>query len=535
MGRRPAGRHPERADHAGGDRQDRRPTCAPRSGRRPTAGRSAGSPSSRPRRPRRWPRSPRAGRARPPHRRALPAQPGRRARDAGRAGRRRRRLQVRHDRDRDLRGRSSSAAGRAGRRRSGRAASTCTSGRSSGPSTRGARRSGGRWPSPRCGAARSRRSTRSTSAAASRSARSASRRPRPSGSRARSRRCSTRSRPTGDRPAWPSSPGGPWSRAPAGWWRASSTSATAADRQVILDAGMTELIRPALYGARHPDRGADLAGRRRRRRGRDRDAADRASKGPICESTDSLGVHDLPPLRRGDLVAIADAGAYAASQASTYNGRPRPPQVLLDARRHAVARPSPGFGRRARRLSFGRGCERPVPRSPRPGPAAGRRRRWARCSSRAGSRSAPRLDELVLTRPDLIGAIHREYLAAGADLIETATFGANRIRLAAVRPRRPGRPAGAARRPDRPRGPRRGRPRRPRRRLRRAARARRPTTCVHLDAAKVRAAFREAIDGLLEGGVDLFMLETFSSLDHLRDRHRGGAPAAADRADRRAR
>ena len=41
------------------------------------------------------------------------------------------------------------------------------------------------------------------------------------------------------------------------------------------------------------------------------------------------------------------------------------------------------------------------------------------------------LDELVATRPDLIGAIHREYLAVGADIIETATFGANRVRLAA--------------------------------------------------------------------------------------------------------
>jgi len=51
--------------------------------------------------------------------------------------------------------------------------------------------------------------------------------------------------------------------------------------------------------------------------------------GPICESTDALGEHDLPPLRRGDLVAIRDAGAYAASLGSTYNGRPRPPQVVL--------------------------------------------------------------------------------------------------------------------------------------------------------------------------------------------------------------
>ena len=50
----------------------------------------------------------------------------------------------------------------------------------------------------------------------------------------------------------------------------------------------------------------------------------------MCESTDTFDRHDLPPLRRGDLVAIADAGAYAASMAMTYNGRPRPPQVLLE-------------------------------------------------------------------------------------------------------------------------------------------------------------------------------------------------------------
>ena len=51
--------------------------------------------------------------------------------------------------------------------------------------------------------------------------------------------------------------------------------------------------------------------------------------GPICESTDALGQHPLPAVRRGDLVAIRDAGAYAASLSSGYNGRPRPPQVIL--------------------------------------------------------------------------------------------------------------------------------------------------------------------------------------------------------------
>jgi diaminopimelate decarboxylase len=92
---------------------------------------------------------------------------------------------------------------------------------------------------------------------------------------------------------------------------------------------MTELIRPALYGARHPivaltSLGRDVAGSDTA--GRDTEPAN--VEGPICESTDSLGTHDLPPLRRGDLVAITDAGAYGTSLGSTYNGRPRPPQVL---------------------------------------------------------------------------------------------------------------------------------------------------------------------------------------------------------------
>ena len=95
-----------------------------------------------------------------------------------------------------------------------------------------------------------------------------------------------------------------------------------AGRQVILDAGMTELIRPALYGAMHPVRALSP------RRG---EVAATRVEGPICESTDTLGTHDLPPLRRGDLVAIADAGAYGASLASAYNGRSSPPQVLLAA------------------------------------------------------------------------------------------------------------------------------------------------------------------------------------------------------------
>jgi len=100
----------------------------------------------------------------------------------------------------------------------------------------------------------------------------------------------------------------------------------------VLDAGMTELIRPALYGATHPivaltSQGGDVASTP----GPLPDHGPVAVHGPICESTDELGSHDLPPLRRGDLVAIRDTGAYAASQSSTYNGRPRPAQVILES------------------------------------------------------------------------------------------------------------------------------------------------------------------------------------------------------------
>ncbi len=93
-------------------------------------------------------------------------------------------------------------------------------------------------------------------------------------------------------------------------------------QQVVLDAGMTELIRPALYGSRHPVRALEnpLPGG---------EPVDTAVEGPVCESTDSFGAHRLPPLRRGDLVAVGHAGAYSASFTSRYNGRPHPTEVVL--------------------------------------------------------------------------------------------------------------------------------------------------------------------------------------------------------------
>jgi diaminopimelate decarboxylase len=98
---------------------------------------------------------------------------------------------------------------------------------------------------------------------------------------------------------------------------------TAASEFAILDAGMTELIRPALYGAFHriePIAGAATGDR------------EYELVGPVCESSDIVGRNRrLPRLSPGDVVAIRDAGAYGSAMASNYNRRPLPPEVLVDS------------------------------------------------------------------------------------------------------------------------------------------------------------------------------------------------------------
>jgi diaminopimelate decarboxylase len=93
-------------------------------------------------------------------------------------------------------------------------------------------------------------------------------------------------------------------------------------QQAVIDAGMTELIRPALYGARHPVHVVSSLGR-------EEELLETAVEGPVCESSDTFGVHQLPALRRGDLVAISGTGAYASAMATRYNGRPRPAEVFV--------------------------------------------------------------------------------------------------------------------------------------------------------------------------------------------------------------
>jgi diaminopimelate decarboxylase len=124
----------------------------------------------------------------------------------------------------------------------------------------------------------------------------------------------------------------------AGWLVASvlHTRMRGEDRQVILDAGMTELIRPALYGSRHRitalSAGASdgvAGGAAVAEVAEVAEVEEVIVHGAVCESTDTFGTHPLPPLRRGDLVVLHETGAYGASFSSRYNGRPPAPEVLL--------------------------------------------------------------------------------------------------------------------------------------------------------------------------------------------------------------
>ena len=103
-------------------------------------------------------------------------------------------------------------------------------------------------------------------------------------------------------------------------------------RFAVLDAGMTELIRPAMYGAFH--RIVPVAAVEPGTADETWDVV-----GPICESSDVFGRdRALPPLRVGDRLAILDAGAYGAVMASNYNRRLLCPEVLVDAGGWAIIR-----------------------------------------------------------------------------------------------------------------------------------------------------------------------------------------------------
>jgi diaminopimelate decarboxylase len=105
---------------------------------------------------------------------------------------------------------------------------------------------------------------------------------------------------------------------------------TASSDFAVIDAGMTELLRPALYNAFH------LIEPVQSRSGGLRQYE---LVGPVCESGDVVGRDRmLTPLDVGDLVVIRDAGAYGAVMASNYNRRPLPAEVLVDNGKWRVIR-----------------------------------------------------------------------------------------------------------------------------------------------------------------------------------------------------
>jgi diaminopimelate decarboxylase len=100
---------------------------------------------------------------------------------------------------------------------------------------------------------------------------------------------------------------------------------------VIVDAGMNDLIRPALYQAHHEIVPVKQPS------GREEIQADIV--GPVCETGDFFARgRKLPVVLAGDLLAIRTAGAYGFVLASNYNGRPRPCELLVDGERVHIAR-----------------------------------------------------------------------------------------------------------------------------------------------------------------------------------------------------
>jgi diaminopimelate decarboxylase len=102
---------------------------------------------------------------------------------------------------------------------------------------------------------------------------------------------------------------------------------------LVLDAGMNDLIRPALYDAHHDILPVIEPAPNVRRVRYD-------VVGPVCETADLFARdRDLPETKGNDLMAIMTAGAYGAVMASAYNARPPAPEVLVNGREWSVVRP----------------------------------------------------------------------------------------------------------------------------------------------------------------------------------------------------
>ncbi len=118
---------------------------------------------------------------------------------------------------------------------------------------------------------------------------------------------------------------------------------------IIIDAAMTEFLRPTLYGAHHDIYPLHQTGRQTdaektniKDPSTENDVWDIV--GPVCESSDFLGLErSLPELDSGALLAIFSTGAYGAVLGSNYNTRPGAPEVLVDDKQYDIIRARPDY------------------------------------------------------------------------------------------------------------------------------------------------------------------------------------------------
>ena len=107
-------------------------------------------------------------------------------------------------------------------------------------------------------------------------------------------------------------------------------------RFVIVDGGMNDLIRPALYGGYHEI--VPLI----KKRGAKKSKVDVV--GPICESSDFFAKDRMiENVNEGDYLAVMGAGAYGFTMSSNYNGRPRVSEVLVDGNRFRIVKKKETF------------------------------------------------------------------------------------------------------------------------------------------------------------------------------------------------
>ena len=104
---------------------------------------------------------------------------------------------------------------------------------------------------------------------------------------------------------------------------------TGGQRFAVVDAGMNDLLRPALYGAHHRLCEVIMPST---------EAAEYDVVGPVCETADCFLRAGQLRLKAGDFLAIMDAGAYGSVMASNYNTRPRPCELLVHGDRCHIAR-----------------------------------------------------------------------------------------------------------------------------------------------------------------------------------------------------